>query len=277
VPNWSACILGGIQEEKLARLAPKISDDGLLQRFLMARVANKGRPIDREPNYSARDTYSYTIHAIAKITPDREPIILSAGAQKYRREVEDIALAIRDMPTYPPGLRDHANKINGLFARLLLTLHTIECSPIFRTDLFATVSEETAKRARDLMVRFFIPNAVQIYTDYFGGCDEHGSDVQWIAGHILAHSYECCTYRDLNRAGQRKFTADDPRLYRAILTLVECGWLEPVTPKRPNDPPKTWKGKSNNSFDLAEHERQQREAMRKMIAHNEGILRGGWN
>jgi hypothetical protein len=187
-------------------------------------------------------------------------------------------LAIRDIPTFPPGLREHANKLNGLFARLLLTIHAIECSPRFRTDLFEVVSEATARRARDLMVRFFIPHAVRIYTDYFGGCDERGTDVQWVAGHILAHRYERFTERDLYRA-EKKYAEDRPRLHRAIRTLADCGWLDPVTPRRPADKPTAWTVNPlvHTQFaDRAEQERQRREAVRNTIAGQKKVLTQAW-
>jgi hypothetical protein len=59
VENLSASVLGGIQEEKLAEMAPKMNGDGLLQRFLLCRVSKQGRGLDRHPNFDAVGEYGY--------------------------------------------------------------------------------------------------------------------------------------------------------------------------------------------------------------------------
>ena len=276
--NWSAGILGGIQEDKLAAIAPKMTDDGLFQRFLPVRGANVAEDQDRLPDREASENYASSILALANLKPDREPVVLSPEAQEYRREVEGIARAIRDIPTFPPGLREHANKVRGIFARLLLTLHAVECAPRFRYDEFATVPGETARMARDLMVRFFIPNAIRIYTDYFGGCDEHGGDVQWIAGHILSRRYETIKARGIYRANG-KFE-DQKRLSRTMRTLGDCNWLRPMEPKRFNDPPSEWIVNPTvyvRFAERAEQERQHRAAVRKSIATQQNRLIRAWS
>jgi hypothetical protein len=150
--NFSASVLGGIQETKLAEMAPRMNGDGLMQRFLLARVSNRGRGLDRVPNLDAIQDYHNVIQSLTHQQEGWPVIVLSPGAQKYRREVEDVAYAIRDLPSMPPGMREHANKLHGLFARLLLTYHAIDCSPQFRDYQFSEVSEETARRARNIMV-----------------------------------------------------------------------------------------------------------------------------
>jgi hypothetical protein len=276
--NWSACILGGIQEDKLAVIAPKMTDDGLFQRFLPVRGANVAEDQDRLPDREARENYEFGVLALANLKPDREPVVLSPEAQAYRREVDEIARAIRDIPTFPPGLREHANKIRGIFARLLLTLHAVECAPRFRDDEFATVPGRTARMARDLMVRFFIPNAIRIYKDYFGGCDQHGVDVQWIAGHILGRSYQTVRARDIYRANG-KFE-DEKRLARAMQILADCNWLRPIEPRRFGDKPSEWAVNPRiymRHADRAAQEREHREAVRKQIATHENKLMKAWS
>jgi hypothetical protein len=222
VENWSGCIMGGIQDDKLAKLAPSLSDDGLLQRFLMFRADNKGLGEDRPPDINAITGYNGLVHMLTKLTGDLEPVRLSPGAHRHRLEVARIADALASMPAMPPALRAHARKIDGLFARLLLTMHAIDCSP---RSLLPLVSAETAKRARDLMVLFFLPHAMRLYNEFFEGGNEAGEDSKWIAGHILAHGLEWLTERDLYRA-KREFK-DRTLLSRALKVLVDAGWLTP--------------------------------------------------
>jgi hypothetical protein len=236
VPNWSAGIVGDIQTDKLAKVASSLGDDGLLQRFLLFEVFTVGMGEDRPPNMEAIHEYHWLIHQLAHLRADGEAIVLSPEAQDYRKEVQRIAFALKEDKSLPAAFRGHANKLHGIFARLLLTLHLIE-TPHVRSDLLAIVSGATAKRARDLMVSYFIPQALHLYRKFFG--DDGVSDAQWIAGHILAHKHERVSERDLYRA-DKKYENDRSRLGRAIATLVEYNWLEPMPPKRPGDKPNVW-------------------------------------
>jgi hypothetical protein len=226
VPNWSACILGGIQTDKLAKAAPTLTDDGLLQRFLMVEVHSTGIGEDRKPDMDAVDEYDWLVRSLTQLNPEYfgDPIVLSPEAQVYRQEVESIAHALKEETTLPAAFRGHANKLNGIYARLLLTLHLIE-TPHRRTDLLPMVNGETAKRARDLMVKFFIPHTLHLYGMFFG---EGASDARWVAGHILAHKCQTITARDLKRANKTAFQDNTSRLYGAMNTLVEYQWTKPI-------------------------------------------------
>lgn len=237
VPNWSACVLGGIQTDKLAKVAPSLGDDGLLQRFLLFEVHTASMGEDRKPDMDAIGEYQWLVHQLAHLRADSAPIVLSSEAQEYRKELQRIAFALKEEKALPAAFRGHANKLHGIFARLLLTLHLVE-TPHRRTDLLPVVSGATAKRARDLMVKYLIPQALHLYWKFFG--DDGVSDAQWIAGHILAHKHERVSERDLYRA-DKKYENDRPRLRRAIATLVEYNWLEPIPAKRPGDKSTAWK------------------------------------
>jgi hypothetical protein len=271
VPNWSACILGGIQTDKLAKVAPSLGDDGLLQRFLLFEVHTAGMGEDRKPNMDAIGEYQWLVHQLAHLRADCEAIVLSSEAQEYRKELHRIAFALKEDKSLPAAFRGHANKMHGIFARLLLTLHLIE-TPHRRTDLLAVVSGATAKRARDLMVKYFIPQALYLYRTFFG--DDGISDAQWIAGHILAHKHERVSERDLYRA-DKKYEKDRPRLRRAIATLVEYNWLEPIPSKRPGDKPNAWLVNPlvhRRFAERADQERRDRQAEQKKAAEGRKII-----
>src|SRR6202034_3646397 len=162
-----------------------LTDDGLFQRFCVVEVHSCGRAEDRKPNTEAIATYHWVVNQLAELRPEyfADPIVLAPEAQLVRREVESLGYALKEEETLPAAFRGHANKLNGIYARLLLTLHLIE-TPHSRADLLGTVGVETAKRARDLMVKFLIPHALHLYSLCFG---EGASDARWIAGYILAH------------------------------------------------------------------------------------------
>lgn len=143
VPNWGASLFGGIQEDKLAKIAHTLDDDGLLQRFLIVRACNMKR-VSKVPDDDAFQVYNEVIVTLASLEGSDfgEPIVLSPEAQIYRHEVEEVAIGLlRDNELLPGALRQHANKVNGLFARLLLVLHLVEnVSPEIRWDRMAVVS-----------------------------------------------------------------------------------------------------------------------------------------
>jgi len=93
---------------------------------------------------------------------DGEPIYLSTEARGLAKKCNGSQFALKEEKSLPPLSVANCNKLNGIFARLLLTLHLIE-TPIGRTDLLAVVSGATAKRAPDLMVKYFIPQALHLY------------------------------------------------------------------------------------------------------------------
>jgi len=271
VANWSACILGGIQTDKLAKVAPSLGDDGLLQRFLLFEVCTAGMGEDRKPDMDAIGEYQWLVHQLAHLRADCEPIVLSSEAQEYRKELQRITFALKEEKSLPTAFRGHANKMNGIFARLLLTLHLIE-TPHRRIDLMAVVSGATAKRARDLMVKYFVPQALHLYRKFFS--DDGVSDAQWIAGHILAHKHERVSERDLYRA-DKKYEKDRPRLRRAIGTLVEYNWLEPIPPKRPGDKPNVWQVNPlvhRRFAERADQEQCDRQAEQKKAAEGHRII-----
>ena len=271
VPNWAACIVGNIQENKLASLAPTLTDDGLMQRFLVYRVGTIGMGNHREPNRIALERYDALIGYLVKLEPTGRPITLSPGAQMVQREVERITFAIKTSPIVSPALRGHAAKLNGLFARLLLTVHAVEhyttTGYLLADTDFQVVEPATARRARDLLVRFLIPNAVRIYADYFSDNDQLGTDARYIAGYILAHHAGTITERDLYR-GRHEFKTARHRITRAIEDLADAGWIVSAAGR-------TWTVNPlvhDRFAKRAEQEKQRRDEVKASIAHGQEVI-----
>jgi hypothetical protein len=236
VPFWGGCIIGNIQNNKLASIAPNLTDDGLMQRFLVYNVNSAGMALDRVPDRKALDGYMYLIEWLVTQRPCGEPFTVAPEGQQYRQEVERLTYALANSPAVPPALRAHARKLDGFYGELLLVMHLIEWHQTNKwfasEDDIKVVSVTTAKRARDLMVLFLIPSAVRIYTEYFSTQnDETGRDARWIAGHILAHKLERFSDRDIYRANNRTFQNNRERLKRALAELVNLNWLKTELPQ----------------------------------------------
>ena len=231
VRNWGASLFGGIQEDKLAKIAHTLDDDGLLQRFLIVRARNAER-VSKVPDDDAYQAYVEIINTLASLQQADfgEPVVLSPEAQRYRHEVEEVAIGLlRDNELLPGALRQHANKINGLFARLLLVLHLVESVfPVIRWDHIAMVSGETAKMARDLMIEMFIPQAVALYMRFFSEDSDLRTEVQWFAGHLLAHPENTHRARDLKRVSHR----DAKQVKSGMDMLAAMGWVREIATNR---------------------------------------------
>src|SRR5262249_43248277 len=86
------------------------------------------------------------------------------------------------------------------------------------------VSADTARRARDLMLRFFVPHAVRLYGQTFGS---ERDALRRVGRFILVHGKIALQDRDLNM-NIRELRGPGMALERrAILRALEdCGWLE---------------------------------------------------
>ena len=233
VPNWGASVLGGVQPDRLREAAPKLLTDGLLQRILLWNAKTLGRGVDRVPDRAAIGAYAATLDRLLDIDiGTAQPVTLSADAQVYRLEVEQVAEAMAALPTTATALCDHLGKWPGIFARLLLVIHAIEyasiagAAPSVFDSLAPEVSGGTARRARDLMLGFFLPSAERIYGDFFRSTDVDGSHARWIAGYILTRKLASVSAREIKRAYREvRSVADDGAIDRAMGVLRRARWV----------------------------------------------------
>ncbi len=133
-PNWSACILGGIQPEPIQRVASEAADDGLLQRFLYCVPTQQGRGIDRPPDHEALEQYDELFHVLSSMTPEVGPhghpkvVRLHPDGQRHRKAVEELVMVLTAWPDTTSRMIASLDKLPGTFARLCLTFHLIECA-----------------------------------------------------------------------------------------------------------------------------------------------------
>jgi hypothetical protein len=278
VPNWSASVVGGIQPDKLREIAAKLDSDGFLQRFQPFAGRTVGAGVDRAPDEAAIGAYKAVVRTLVNLPPPVPPraITLSPEAQVYRREVEAVAAAMIVLPTTPSALKGHLAKWPGIYARLLLTLHAIECvadaGPVLVTSLAPTVGVHTARRARDLMLRFFLPHAVEFYREFFQTTDADIKHVRWIAGYILARSRTEITMRELKRA-YRHSDADEDVILRTTAALQRMRWVGEA--QYPGKGSTRWQVNPHVHVCFAERaasERERREVEHKAITEAKGQL-----
>ena len=172
VPNWSACIIGGIQPAVIRKIATDAQDDGLLQRFLYCVPGPDRGGLDRAPDRDALARYEALIGGLTALAPHRplaggpdRPVVLHADAHRHRLRVEELARVLAAMPDTSPRLVAAFGKWPGVFARLTLLFHLIEVADARARDGemldTAVVSEATAGRTARYVEEILLPHLLR--------------------------------------------------------------------------------------------------------------------
>lgn len=248
VPNWSACLLGGIQPEVIARIAQEAADDGLLQRFLFAVVAQTEPGEDRAPDAAALERYRALIPALTALNPpvgldgSVRAVTLAADAHRHRHAVDRLARMLMLLPNGSSRRQAAAGKLPGIFARLALAFHLVGIADARARGAehppMTVVRPETAAMAAVFLTEIAIPNMLAADEIMFGSPGE--ADAEWIAGFVLAQGVERLTIRQLVQ-NRHAFRAPErrPALLAALEAMVAFGWLE-AEPHPPHADPSAW-------------------------------------
>lgn len=260
VKNWSSCMAGGIQPDIIRGIANKISADGLLQRFMVIIGANQPEQ-DRPENTAARHAYNDLVERLFSIAPSDQPVTLSDGAHEVRERLNSTIANMLKFESWPTGFKSHLAKWQGLFPRLLLTYHVIECSNSGKYPSDIQVSENTAKRVAKLMMKFLFPNAASFYLDMLNE-GSFATHVKWIAAHILSKRLSVISTRDIAQSYIKWRSLQPWERTRILNSLIELGWITP-------DNSKETQYKVNQSVhetyaDVGEKERENRKELREI-------------
>ena len=252
VPNWSACIIGGIQPEPIQRIAREAADDGLLQRFIYCVPGSQGGGEDRMPDHAASRRYEALFPALAALRPPQAydeddgrvlVVKLHAAAHGHRLGIERLIAAVSALPGQSTRLKAALGKWNGLFARLALTFHLIEIADArareVQSPTLTILSKENAKRAAALMRDVLLPHLLRAEAVMFNTTQTNHA--RWIAGYILAKGEGRVTLRDIVRAyGPLRPPEAKRELMEVMDSLVSVCWLRPEDQANPARPPSAW-------------------------------------
>lgn len=230
VKNLAASVVGGIQDDIVAKKLGQTEADGFLARFLFVQAV-RSPSVDRRPDYDARDAYVATIGRLSSLGHEnscrdgREVVLMSREAAELREQVSDFVFQMIGRPAMSAGLRDHLAKLETFFVRLCLVFHMIECVEAKRDPLADSVSGETAERAHRLLMGFLLPEAVRIYGEVISA----GPDVEharWVAGYLLSKGLTTISFREIRRAF-RAVRDNRHAIMAALKELEAASWIEP--------------------------------------------------
>ena len=277
VSNLSASMLGGIQPEPMRRIASKLDDDGLMQRFIMLLVTNATDGMDRAPDAAAAQAWEDLVHEIYKLRDScgegwPESFRLSADAQKAVDAARSKITALARSPGVDSRLASALAKGEGQLIRLILTFHLIEDRTdhcLFRDGNVPSeyVSLTSAARVIRLYFNLIVPSMYAFYGDLVGVSPTH-EHARWVAGFILASGSVTISERDISRAYRSLRGDNTKREIADCMALLElASWVSPI--ERPGKPPKEWSvnGAVHSKFvDRAILERERREHERAEIS-----------
>ncbi|MBL6459397.1 DUF3987 domain-containing protein [Belnapia sp. T6] len=273
IPNWSACFLGGIQPGPIQRMAREADDDGLLQRFLYCVPGSQAEGEDRIPDAAALGRYEALFAALVALRPAGsgsgrvlEAVVLHADAHRHREALLRLTRALAAMPDTSPRLRASLGKWPGLFARLALVFHLIDCADAKARGAgqpaAMVVSEHVARRAAALMQDVLLPHLIRADALMFSTAQT--GHARWIAGLILAREQPRVTLRDVVQAyGALRAPEARRELYNVMEGLVTVGWLRPEPQVNPARPPSAWQVNPTVHTVFAERARRKRELRRQ--------------
>ncbi len=229
VPNWSACLSGGITDDVLLQFFGKLDADGLLQRILLYRAKRIGPGIDRVPNHMAEKRYDETLNKLHMLQPGpkRTVIRLSEGSIAVREGFERLVALGYHLPGATPAFRAHLNKFSGMFCRLCLVYYLADA--VSRGgSIHGPVDERIAVMAAKAMTDYHLPVARELYgrLGYTGGEDAIATAA---CGYILSKGCKAVAARDMVN-GIREFRGAEKSVdkVRSIMDLLEAyNWVQP--------------------------------------------------
>lgn len=231
IPNWSVTIMGGIQPSKIRELAPNMSDDGLLQRFLVVCSEKPGGPAreDEKPNTAALQAWHDLIDALYHTKPGGTYVRMSDEARAIRRKAVLEISGIINAGFISSAFTSALGKWEGVSARLMLTYHCIECASESRHPESSAISAETATRAMNYLMNHLLPHAVSFYEDGLGQ-SESQVICKLIADAIVAQGFTELTTRWLSQYGPNRWrTASEEKQRQVLMRLTELGWIQAAT------------------------------------------------
>lgn len=241
IPNWSSCLIGGIQPDMLRRVVAGMGHDGLLQRFLpIIACSSNSRGIDREPDMTAIDRYRELFEQLASITPSKEPVQLEEMAHAVREEV-DMYAEKTGRAIGHDGLEAWIGKWGGMFARLLLIFHAIECAQLREHPSSRRVTGKTAAMVQRLLCGTLLRHAINFYSEIVDVHDRQ-QRVKELARLILAKRWDVVQKRELQRSWKAASKMQSWELHDVITRLCDMDWLQPDRDADPgaDGKPRSW-------------------------------------
>lgn len=229
VPHLSVSIVGGIQPGPMRKVAGKVEEDGLLQRFIPIPIRAATAGEDVAPDAATLGAWSNLVERMYEMRPGfyqmPERCRLTPGAQDAVTEAMRRQDALAASPEIDRRLCSALAKGAGQLARLILIYHAIENHDELWGGIPAEVPEATARRAIAVYFELVAVAQSQFYTSVIGESVAQ-QQARRVAGYILSKGMETIENRALYREVIKE--ADEHERAAAMRILELSGWVAPV-------------------------------------------------
>jgi hypothetical protein len=264
VPNWSTCIIGGIQPDMIRRIASSMGNDGLLQRFMVFCARPAKLDADRAPDMNAMQRFGDLFDHLASLQACENVVTLSEEAHLSREKVARYAKRLIDAIDHA-HIQAWLGKWDGLFARLLLLYHVIACANQRVHPSDYCVNGETADRVERLMCGVLLHHAIHFYSEVLDANDKQ-ENIRQLARLILAKKLDRVTKRDITVMWKASRKMDWWETRTIIDQLCTLCWLEPDSSAIDTDgKPRAW------HVNPAVHETFSRQALREAERRKDAV------
>jgi len=232
IPNFSACVIGGIQPDTIAKIAKNTAEDGLLQRFYISFVpeADPGTPPTMDQAMEIKHyegQYKALIRAMLDMKPDRNRVEMSPEARNITLSTFRDIHKLASLNSFGTKASAALAKFEGGIHRMCLVYHAVECFQMGKHPADLEVSAETATRVCSLFKGYILPNVTYFYNSIIGDASTALNDLKRAGNFILSKGLQKVTASDLrNYGGLKNRTIAERR--EVITHLIEAGWAEPV-------------------------------------------------
>lgn len=228
IPNWSVTIMGGIQPSKMREIGAGMTDDGLLQRFLVVvSSVEGGQGNTGEPNKPAIKAWGELLDHLFHTKTGGTHVRMTPEAAAIRDKAVAEIYTIIKARFISPAFCGHLGKWEGLTARMMLTFWCIESAMHGRHPESAPITAACAEKAMRYMMRHLLQHAVSFYEDGLGQ-SEIASVTKLIGGMIVAQGDGEITTSKLKQYGPNAFRQlGDDKQRQVLARLVEMHWLMP--------------------------------------------------
>lgn len=217
----------------MRRIASKLDEDGLLQRFIVIPIAPATPGADVAPDLAALGAWETAIRRLYESRDD----LFGAWPRQFRFDTSAQALidaarsrlyALSRSPATDRKFGAALAKGEAQLARIALIFHClIDTSGEDGSAPGEVIPATTAAMAVRVFERLVVPASATFYAEIVGLSTAH-EDARWIAGHILAHGLEVITAREIYRASH-DMRGDErrQRIESAMGQLELAGWVQP--------------------------------------------------
>ncbi|MCK1622421.1 DUF3987 domain-containing protein [Bradyrhizobium sp. 160] len=273
-PNLAISIIGGIQDDLIARLAPDLATDGLLQRFALIAIRQLGLGEDNPEDPAIERAIPRVALALAGLEERTYRFDQSAAEELWAIK----AFKMREMarPDIPSGLKTWLAKADAEFGRYALAFHLIEwaiLAEVLETPPDDLISTATARRARRYVEEFLYAHALFIHSTVLENAG-HDQESRLVAGYILTRDLERITAREIGTTRPRSLGRNRKQLLAVLGRLEAEGWVRMTSsdPARWQVNPAVHDGRFKA---IRQAEKERREAVRGEIAAAAASRRAG--